>query len=140
MDPTGRFGPAGFFVEAATDVALGGAVAGLGILAGGVLVAGALGAWDPTPIGPGGAPPSGGTCTPDGDGDGDDPDCKKASPWHLKQAGIKGEEHLFKQDHVGKKAPVAHWDICACEDGSIRLAEVGQCGTSGPKIPTWAVW
>lgn len=31
-------------------------------------------------------------------------------------------------------------DICACNDGSIKLNAVGQCGRQDPSIPTYATW
>jgi hypothetical protein len=69
--------------------------------------------------------------------DDDDPHCSMASPYQLAQAGIT-DPHEFKEDYVGGR--VSRYDICACEDGSIKIAGRGQCGTSGPKIDTWARW
>lgn len=67
----------------------------------------------------------------------DESDCRTASPFQLAKAGIS-DPHAFKEDYVGR--PVARYDICACKDGSIKIAGHGQCGTSGPKIDTWARW
>jgi RHS repeat-associated protein len=64
-------------------------------------------------------------------------DCKKASPWQLVQAGIVSE-HKFKTEWGG--VPNSRYDICACKDGSIMIADTKQCGTNGPKTMTDAVW
>jgi len=53
------------------------------------------------------------------------PDCRKASSWDLKQAGIT-DEHAYKTDHGA--VPWSSFDICKCKDGTIRIARVGQCG------------
>ena len=53
------------------------------------------------------------------------PDCHKASPWEMKQAGID-DAHAYKREHGA--VPESHFDICKCKDGSIRIARVGQCG------------
>jgi hypothetical protein len=55
----------------------------------------------------------------------------------LVQAGITSP-HEFKEGFVGRQ--VSRYDICACKDGSIKIAGRGQCGKSGPKIDTWARW
>lgn len=69
-----------------------------------------------------------------------DPDCTRATPFHLDKARIfRGQEEAFKAEYVGKYN-AGLYDICACRDGSIRLARVGQCGGSGPKITTSATW
>jgi uncharacterized protein RhaS with RHS repeats len=62
-------------------------------------------------------------CPPD-----KNPDCHKATPWELEQAGIigKGAEQQYKKE--SGSLPVGHYDICKCKDGSIRIAKVGQCG------------
>jgi hypothetical protein len=65
--------------------------------------------------------------------------CKKASPWQLANARPPIlDEHAFKEDYVG--GSVSLYDICACNDGSITIAGVRQCGKSGPQIPTDATW
>ena len=53
------------------------------------------------------------------------PDCRKASPWDLKQAGIT-DEHAYKSEHGA--VPWSRYDICKCKDGTIRIAPVGNCG------------
>jgi hypothetical protein len=53
------------------------------------------------------------------------PDCRKATKWDLKQAGIL-DEHRYKREHGA--IPESRFDICKCKDGSIRIARVGQCG------------
>jgi len=63
--------------------------------------------------------------------------CTKASKHQLIQAGITSE-HEFKADYVG--GSLSRYDICACKDGSIVIKAVGQCGRSGPSIPTDATW
>jgi RHS repeat-associated protein len=68
-----------------------------------------------------------------------EPDCKKATPFHLAGAGI-GDPHVFKRDFLGNKAPVSRFDICACKDGSIIIKPRGQCGAPGPGIPTGYRW
>jgi hypothetical protein len=55
----------------------------------------------------------------------DKPDCHKATSWELKDAGIY-DEHAFKKEHGA--IPLSRFDICKCKDGSIRIAQVGQCG------------
>lgn len=67
----------------------------------------------------------------------DEPDCKKATPWQLVQAGIE-EPHDFKTDYGA--VPNSRFDICACKDGSIVIKAVGGCGQPGPSIPTHAKW
>lgn len=67
----------------------------------------------------------------------DEPHCSMASPYQIAQAGIDNE-HDFKKDYVD--GSLSRYDICACEDGSIKIAGRGQCGKSGPKIDTWARW
>jgi hypothetical protein len=67
----------------------------------------------------------------------DEPDCVRASSFHLARAGITDAEE-FKRDYVGGAG--GQFDICACKDGSVVLAAVGQCGQSGPKIPTGVTW
>jgi RHS repeat-associated protein len=66
-----------------------------------------------------------------------EPDCVRASPFHLGGAGITDAEK-FKEEYVGNAG--GRFDICACKDGSIVLAAVGQCGQSGPKISTGVTW
>jgi RHS repeat-associated protein len=68
---------------------------------------------------------------------GSEPDCTRATPFHLAAAGITDPEE-FKADYVGKGG--GKFDICACKDGSIQLKAVGQCGMKGPSIPTHARW
>jgi len=76
--------------------------------------------------------------SPDEDCD-EDKDCSKASNWQLAQAGIpQGKEHKFK-DEWGA-VPNSRYDICACSDGSIVIRGQGQCGRSGPTIPTDRRW
>ena len=67
------------------------------------------------------------------------PECTKASPFQLRNAGIS-DEHSFKQDYFGKKAPVSRYDICACKDGSIVIKLRGQCGKPGPTVDTGRTW
>jgi len=76
------------------------------------------------------SPPPGNNC-PAG------PDCTKASPWQLKQAGIS-DAHAFKNEY--QATPNSRFDICACKDGSIVIKDVGMCGSSGPSIPTYVRW
>jgi RHS repeat-associated protein len=64
--------------------------------------------------------------------------CSKASKWQLAAAGIS-DEHEFKEDHAGR-GRIAQYDICACDDGTIILRKAGQCGRSGPTIPTDTKW
>ena len=64
--------------------------------------------------------------------------CSKASKWQLGVAGIS-DEHGFKEDHAGR-GRIAQYDICACDDGTIVLRKVGQCGRSGPTISTDTKW
>lgn len=59
--------------------------------------------------------------------DDDKPDCRKASPWDLLQAGIT-DPHAYKTENGA--VPWSRYDICKCKDGSIRIAAVGQCGTT----------
>ncbi len=68
----------------------------------------------------------------------DDPECSMASGFQLIQAGITSE-HAFKEEYVGKKNG-SRYDICACKDGSIKIAGRKQCGSKGPKIDTYARW
>ena len=67
----------------------------------------------------------------------DESDCTMASAFQLQQAGIT-DAHAFKAEYVGKQ--VSRYDICACKDGSIKIAGRGLCGKPGPKIGTWARW
>jgi hypothetical protein len=55
----------------------------------------------------------------------DKPDCRKVSPWDLKQAGIT-DPHAFKTENGA--VPWSRFDICKCKDGTIRIARVGQFG------------
>jgi len=52
-------------------------------------------------------------------------DCHKASKYELRQAGIF-DEHEYKKDHGA--IPASRFDICKCNDGTIRIAPVGMCG------------
>ena len=56
------------------------------------------------------------------------PDCRKASPWELRRAGIS-DEHRFKIEHG--YSPASRFDICVCRDGSVRIAPQGMCGRAG---------
>ena len=67
----------------------------------------------------------------------DKDDCTKASKYQLKSAGIT-DEHEFKTDWGA--VPNSRFDICACKDGSIVIKATGQCGRSGPSIPTDRRW
>ena len=67
------------------------------------------------------------------------PDCKKADQFHLDGAGIS-DPHEFKKEHLGRKAPISRYDICACNDGSIVIKPRGQCGSPGPGIDTGHTW
>jgi len=64
-------------------------------------------------------------------------DCKKASAWHLRRAGID-DEHKFKDRYDAK--PNSRFEICACNDRSIRIKLRGTCGRSGPSTLTDATW
>jgi RHS repeat-associated protein len=66
-----------------------------------------------------------------------EPDCVRATGFHFAGAGIFDPEE-FKRDFVGNAG--GKFDICACKDGSIVLAAVGQCGRPGPKIGTGTTW
>lgn len=66
-----------------------------------------------------------------------EPDCVRASAFHLANAGITDAEE-FKKEYVGNAG--GRFDICACKDGSISLAAVGQCGRPGSKISTGVTW
>ena len=91
----------------------------------------------PTPASPPPSPPG-----DDNDGDEQKLDCTKARPFHLKGIPIPGEdykdEHDFKTAHGA--CPNSAFDICACKDGSVVIRAVGQCGKSGPTIPTGETW
>lgn len=63
--------------------------------------------------------------------------CSMASSYQIASAGIDNE-HEFKKEYV--KGSLSRYDICACDDGSIKIAGRGQCGTAGPKIEAWARW
>lgn len=69
-------------------------------------------------------------------------DCTRASKYQLRKAGIPGPE--YRDEHDFKDAwgarPNRFYDICACSDGSIVIRQQGQCGRSGPTIPTDARW
>jgi hypothetical protein len=67
-----------------------------------------------------------------------DPECSMASDFQLIQARIN-DEHSFKEDYMGKKRG-SRYDICACKDGSIKIAGRKQCGNKGPKVDTYARW
>lgn len=67
------------------------------------------------------------------------PDCRKATPFHLQKASIS-DPHAFKQEYLGKKAPISRYDICACNDGSIIIKPQGKCDAPGPGIETGARW
>jgi RHS repeat-associated protein len=90
----------------------------------------------PAPV-PNPAPSLAGRKDHNDDDNNEEPDCKKASDWHLEQAGIE-DEHAFKKDHVG--GSVSQYDICACSDGSIKIKAQGACGKSGPSIHTGLNW
>ena len=64
--------------------------------------------------------------------------CSKATRWQLGGAGIS-DEHGFKEDYAGR-GRISQYDICACDDGTIVLRKVGQCGRSGPTISTDTKW
>jgi RHS repeat-associated protein len=61
--------------------------------------------------------------------DNDGPQCHKARPWELREAGIT-DLHAFKEDILGTRKKLSAYDICKCNDGSFRLAPVGTCSTS----------
>lgn len=64
--------------------------------------------------------------------------CWKATNYELGRAGIT-DEHDFKKEYIGESAPTGRYDICACEDGSIKIAGRTQCSNSrAPKIDTYA--
>jgi RHS repeat-associated protein len=86
----------------------------------------------PTPT-PSPTPPLAGRQCANGGGD----DCRKATQWHLDQAGIMDAE-AFKDEFVG--GSVSRYDICACKDGSIVIKAQGQCGKPGPSIETGYRW
>jgi hypothetical protein len=61
-----------------------------------------------------------------------------ASEYQIIKAGIT-DAHAFKEEWVG--GSVSRYDICACDDGTIKIAGRGQCGKAGtPMIDTWARW
>jgi hypothetical protein len=64
--------------------------------------------------------------------------CSTATKFQLTQAEIS-DAHDFKAECVGKKN-VSRYDICACKDGSLKIAGHGQCGKQGAKIDTYARW
>jgi hypothetical protein len=67
-------------------------------------------------------------------------ECRKASQWHLDKAGIS-DPHAFKRDWLGPSAQISRFDICACNDGSLVIKSVGQCGHSDPgEIDTGHTW
>lgn len=66
-----------------------------------------------------------------------EPDCKKASDYQLRKAGIENA-HKFKDDHDAR--PNSRFDICACKDGSIIIKATRTCGMSGPSIGTDRRW
>ena len=67
----------------------------------------------------------------------DNPNCKKASGWHLDRAGIVDAEE-FKTEWGA--LPNSKFEICACDDGSIVIKATGTCGKPGPGIPTDRRW
>jgi hypothetical protein len=72
------------------------------------------------------------------DDPGDDgKNCTEASRYQLAKANIT-DPHAFKEEFVGRR--FSRYDICACKDGSIKIAGHGQCGMSGPKIETGLRW
>lgn len=72
-------------------------------------------------------------------GDDENDECEYAGELRMKQAGID-DPHEFKRDFLGKKAPISHYDICACKDGSIKIKAQGACGKPGPSIETGYTW
>ncbi|MGI9303460.1 MAG: RHS repeat-associated core domain-containing protein, partial [Gammaproteobacteria bacterium] len=72
----------------------------------------------------------------------DEKDCTKASKYQLGKAGILGPEYTDEHDFKSAwgATPNSLFDICACKDGSIVIRAQGQCGISGPTIPTDARW
>lgn len=64
--------------------------------------------------------------------------CSMASAFQIASAGIT-DAHEFKEEYVG--GSISRYDICACDDGSIKIAGRGQCSKSGAAmIDTWARW
>ena len=65
-------------------------------------------------------------------------ECSKATKDQLKMAGLDGIEEEFKVDWTG--GPSSLFDICACKDGAIVIAEVGTCGRTKNFISTGVTW
>ena len=70
----------------------------------------------------------------------DDPsgkDCRKATKSELND--IFGNDYTGAHDFktVWGAIPNKFFDICICKDGSIVIRRQGQCGSSGPTIPTY---
>jgi hypothetical protein len=74
---------------------------------------------------------------PNCDDGGGEPDCKKATRYQLRKAGIT-DAHAFKDEYDA--VPTSKFEICACKDGTIRIKRTGQCGRPGPSILTDAKW
>lgn len=53
------------------------------------------------------------------------PECQRANKWELLTAGITDAEKYKRENGA---VPISRYDICKCNDGSIRIAAVGQCG------------
>jgi hypothetical protein len=56
------------------------------------------------------------------------PHCPMAPACQLAQAHID-DPHDFEYGYVG--GSVSKYDICACDDGSTKIAGRGQCGKKG---------
>lgn len=68
--------------------------------------------------------------------------CKTATDFHLRpkiipNAGYKDEHDFKRWNHT---EPFQDYDICACEDGSVVIRGVKQCGKQDPTIPTYDRW
>ena len=137
QNPINYYDPNGETATTAQGVVIGGAVAGPpGAVVGGVIGT-AIGIWLGYELfwdNDDSSSDDAEDCPP---GEDDEPDCSMASSFQLVRAGIT-HPHEFKRDYVGGR--VSRYDICACKDGSIKIAGRGQCGKSGPKIDTWASW
>jgi len=100
---------------------------GIGTVAGAFAGCGAGGAWAGAAGAAGGAA-AGNSAANHICGD-DETSCRKATDWHLEQAGIE-DAHLVKSEFGAE--PNSRFDLCACDDGSIVIKPVGTCGLGGP--------
>jgi RHS repeat-associated protein len=62
-------------------------------------------------------------------------DCWKAGNWHARKLGFD-DMHALKEEILGTGKHIAHFDVCLCTDGTVRVRRVGQCGKApGPNDP-----